>query len=318
MDLDNIIENYKKNFVSINKHPFFDLYILNYTKKASKQGEWNDTTLESRGVIFNDMGEIISSPFRKFFEYDQLSDINIIPKDTSFKVYEKIDGSLGILYWWGDKPYIATRGSFISYQAVKASQILHEKYESIFHLLNKDMTYLFEIVIPECRVVVNYGNLYELFLIGVINNNTGENMTISDYHYLGFPQPLVHDEIKHLQYHEIIELNQINKEGYVLIYENGFRLKVKLNSYKKEYSYYTYSLRKKAIELVLNSEKAEDYLIFAESDRDFMEIIIPKIKELKYSLSKEETITPKKQLYNRVYSSQYYISDLEIRKLFLH
>jgi RNA ligase len=40
-----------------------------------------------------------------------------------------MDGSLGILYWIKDKPFVATRGSFESDQAVKATKILHERYQ---------------------------------------------------------------------------------------------------------------------------------------------------------------------------------------------
>ena len=41
---------------------------------------------------------------------------------SSLMSTEKIDGSLGILYWVGDEAKIATRGSFTSRQAEKVDR----------------------------------------------------------------------------------------------------------------------------------------------------------------------------------------------------
>jgi RNA ligase len=42
----------------------------------------------------------------------------------NFEVYEKMDGSLGIVFWYRGQWVVATRGSFTSDQANKAREIL--------------------------------------------------------------------------------------------------------------------------------------------------------------------------------------------------
>jgi RNA ligase len=129
--LEDIQNNYSKGYISIRKHPFVELYILNYTPLASRKAVWNEITLTSRGLIIDKKGNIISYPFRKFFELEQLPS-HLIPKTSPLQIYEKLDGALGIMYWHKGKPYISTRGSFSSYQAVRATEILHTKYRKQF------------------------------------------------------------------------------------------------------------------------------------------------------------------------------------------
>src|SRR3990167_11491344 len=86
-----------------------DIRIFNYTQKCQFSKEWNDVTRACRGLILNvKTGEIVANPFPKFFNYGEV-DVKI-PVEKPI-VIEKMDGSLGILYWIGDRPYVATRGS---------------------------------------------------------------------------------------------------------------------------------------------------------------------------------------------------------------
>jgi RNA ligase len=85
------------------------------------------------------------------------------------RVFDKMDGSLGILYPTSQGMAVATRGSFTSEQALKATEILHEKYpewaqitydwfRSNFDANWYEVNYtdLVEIVYPENRIVVDY------------------------------------------------------------------------------------------------------------------------------------------------------------------
>jgi RNA ligase len=137
-----------------------------------------------------------------------------------------MDGSLGILYWIGDKPFIATRGSFESDQAIYATNILHNRYKYVIPNLDKSKTYLFEIIYPENRIVVDYGNVDDLVLLAVIEKETGLDCELEP---LGFPIVKRYDGIKDIN--ELKKLEQKNKEGFVVRFENGFRLKVKFEEY---------------------------------------------------------------------------------------
>ena len=112
-----------EHYLSVQKHPTADLWIWNYTAKCQYGRNWTEETMMARGLITNKEGEIVSRPFKKFFnvaEHDgEDSKLPPLP-DEPFKVYEKLDGSLGISYFIDGKVFIATRGSFVSEQAIKA------------------------------------------------------------------------------------------------------------------------------------------------------------------------------------------------------
>jgi len=149
-------EREAQGLITARAHPSEDLIIWNYTPQCQYAGAWDEVTLQARGLITKSDGTIVARAFRKFFNYEQHhGDLPLEP----FKVTEKLDGSLGILFFINDTPQIATRGSFTSDQALRATKILHERYKDFFpHLLaTSHYTYLFEIVYPGNRVVVDYG-----------------------------------------------------------------------------------------------------------------------------------------------------------------
>ena len=212
-----------KKYVSVQKHPTEDLFIYNYTPEVQYGKLWNEITLATRGLILDKEGNVVAKPFGKFFnlEEHQPSEIPLL----DFEVFEKLDGSLGILYWISDMPFIATRGSFTSTQSVKATEILYSKYRSTFSRLDKSETYLFEIIYPENRIVCNYGEKEDLILLTIINNETG----IEYIEDIGFPVVKRFDGIKDIA--QLKALEEENKEGFVIRFSNGFRVKVKFDEY---------------------------------------------------------------------------------------
>lgn len=219
-DLENMI---KEGYIKKNKHPFEDLYILNYTPKTQYEGFWNETTKSCRGLIVDKYDNIVSRCFKKFFNYSEVKDkADDYLSNSKYSVYEKVDGSLGISYFIKNKPFIATRGSFESDQAKKATQILSNKKIK----LDETLTYLFEIVYPENIIVVNYGNKEDLVLIGAIETETGKEVDIHE-NFFGFNvcEKVYCDSIENL------DKSKSNFEGYVVKFEDGFRFKIKLEDY---------------------------------------------------------------------------------------
>lgn len=223
--LQNRLNQYiEEGLVAVQKHPVAPLWIYNYTQKCQFERMWDEITLQCRGLILNDLGEIVARPFPKFFNYEEHS-LEEIP-NTSFEVYEKMDGSLGILYWIENQPFIATRGSFISDQANKANELLYSKYAPTFDKINRNATYLFEIIYPENKIVVEYGEREELVLLAILDNSSGKDLELQA---IGFPLATRYDGIKDIQTLKAQNLN--NAEGYVLRFDNGFRMKVKFEEY---------------------------------------------------------------------------------------
>ncbi len=113
MDKQLLNEMIEKKYVSKKKHPVKDIFIYNYTKNAQYEWLWNEATKKCRGLIMDSGDNIIANPFEKFFNLEELDAKEQPIPNEPFDVYEKVDGSLGILYWINDVPAIATRGSFI-------------------------------------------------------------------------------------------------------------------------------------------------------------------------------------------------------------
>lgn len=127
------------------KHPTEDLYIYNYSKGVQFNRQWDEVTLSCRGLILDSEMNIVSRPFRKFFNYEEPE--AKIPVGVPFKVYDKLDGSLGVSYKVNGVPYIASRGSFDSVYALEATRLLHEKYKGSMDKMEDGKTYLFEIIL---------------------------------------------------------------------------------------------------------------------------------------------------------------------------
>ncbi|WP_269236978.1 RNA ligase [Flavobacterium flavigenum] len=217
-------EMISKNYVRVNKHPEHDLYIYNYTQNAQFERIWNEVTLSCRGLILDQDRNVVARPFPKFFNLDEIEN-QILPK-TTFEVYDKMDGSLGILYFINDVPFMASRGSFASEQSDRANEMLHGKYKETWSFLDKSKTYLFEIIYPENRIVLDYGANEELVLLAIIDTQTGEEFPLEN---IGFPVVEKYDGINDISL--LKELNIANKEGFIIKYANNFRIKIKFEEY---------------------------------------------------------------------------------------
>ncbi len=213
------------------KHPSEGLYIYNYTDKCKKEKAWNELTMWCRGLITKDDGEIVSYPLKKFFEYEQL-----FPEcrafDKQFEVSEKLDGFLGITYFVDGKPYIATRDSFISAPALKGTSIMYTKHLCDITSMCEQYTYLFEIIYPNDFLLLNYGNVEDLFLIDIVDSKTGKSV-IKQAPSLSF-RKIQHKSNDHsLEYY--LKINENEREGLVLKFPNGERLKVKFSWFKEKF-----------------------------------------------------------------------------------
>lgn len=227
--------------ISLEKHPTEDLFIYGYHSNLEESNIiWDEYNKHCRGLIIDSEGNVHARPFYKFFTYRKYINENTlllsenqtfsIP-DQKFKIFEKVDGTMTTLYWANDMPFLATQRSFTNPNAKKATEILYEKYSHTFSKLNRDRTYIFEAVFPETNVLIDYGDSNDLYLIGVIDNETSENLPLED---IGFPRAKEFTgEYGNLtNFEEIQNLNLPNQEGFVIVYDNGERIKVKFPWYK--------------------------------------------------------------------------------------
>lgn len=254
IDLEKFKQLANDRFLSVQPHPKLDLLIWNYTQKCQFDRVWTEETLMSRGLITDLEGNIVQRPFKKFFNLSEEPEADLPAED--FEVTEKMDGSLGILYWEGNKPCLATRGSFISEQAIKGTQILTEKYGMV--KFDSKLTYLFEIIYPENRIVVDYGDMQDLTLLAVIDTETGKERLLEDFKGLGVPLVKVYDGIKDIK--NLNKLQEDNREGFVIRFASGLRFKVKFDEYVRLHRLVTMVNAKTIWELLMNNQDFEELL----------------------------------------------------------
>ena len=156
------------------RHPRLPLTIYNYSRSTQYAEKWDEVTLMCRGLVLDDDGNIVARPFKKFFNYEELKPEEI--PNEEFEVFEKLDGSLGILFNYKGEWILASRGSFTSDQAIRGGEIL-KKYR--YDRLIEGFTYLFEIIYPENRIVCQY-DYEDLILLSVIDNKDGYELKLHD------------------------------------------------------------------------------------------------------------------------------------------
>lgn len=206
------------------RHATLPLTIYNYSQTTQYDSFWNEITLACRGLVMDDNGNIVARPFKKFFNIEE----NKHMSTDSFEIYEKMDGSLGIFFYYKGEPVFASRGSFTSEQAIKGRELL-EKY-NWKNGTYEGYTYLFEIIYPKNRIVVDYGSIEELIVLGVIETKTGIEVNYNEMKSEGFKLVNKYD---FKDYREIKSLNLENKEGFVVRFSNGDRCKIKFEDYVK-------------------------------------------------------------------------------------
>jgi RNA ligase len=227
MNLETLHKYKEDGLLRCQTHPTLPLTIWNYTEKVQYEGLWDDITLSCRGLVTDENGIVVARPFKKFFNMEE-------GKHTpteDFEVYEKMDGSLGILFYYKGEWVYATRGSFTSEQAIHFKRIMESKYsKDLDYALYPDSTYLFEIIYPENRIVVDYGEEERLVLLGEIQTDIGDEMNIDVYYNTSSL-----DIVK--RYDGIKDVNQLketigdNREGYIIRFSNGDRMKIKGEEY---------------------------------------------------------------------------------------
>jgi RNA ligase len=151
-----------------------DLVVLSYSSEAGRKNRWNFLETVSRGLIINFVtGEVVARPFDKFFGYFEGGRK---PKGHLVAVTEKIDGSMGTLYRSNGQYAVSTRNSFDGEQAMWATRFLNSNYDLTG--LPQELTLIFEIVYPENRVIIDYGERQDLVLIGARNRFSGKHLCL--------------------------------------------------------------------------------------------------------------------------------------------
>ena len=215
--LEKLNKYYEDGLLYKQVHPSLPLTIWNYTEKVQYENLWDEVTLMCRGLVTDNEGNIVATPFHKFFNIEEGK---YTPTET-FEVYEKMDGSLGIIFWYEGQWVVATRGSFTSDQAIKAKELL-KKYNT--DIMFRHLTFCFEVLYKNNRIVVDYGDYEGLVLLGTFDKN-GKEYDVEMWREYGFDVVKKYDGIN--DYKELKQMVKNDQEGFVVKFSNGDRVKVK-------------------------------------------------------------------------------------------
>lgn len=255
LDISLLEQHIVNSVVSKMHHPEFpELVIYNYTHVAQHDNIWDNVTEQTRGLIVNKItNDVLARPFRKFFNLNtsfrsETQEANL--PAVAPTVLEKLDGSLGILYYYDGKSSIATRGSFTSDQAKWANKWYNQHCSKIWFDSAKanqpkeiqwpeGYTPLFEIIYKENRIVVDYGSYEGLVLLGLVNIETGFELPYSDIVNYGRNNGFrVAERYPMFDLEKCKSFAETNREGFVLQYWPNkapvpLRLKVKTVEYTR-------------------------------------------------------------------------------------
>lgn len=258
------------------------LYVLNYDQIESPKN--HPITNECRSLVVtyqDDEWVVVSRSFDRFFNYGETQDSHDI---TKMVAYEKVDGSIVSLFnWKGDWLY-RTRSMIMPTSSVNGWEttwkdliepvLLERGFKEYLH--NPDMTYIFEVVGRENRVVTRYEEA-AAYLLAVRVNQTGHYTNPSFW----FPELRGWKLPKSFTFETFSdcvtaakELRDLN-EGFVLYDNYGTpKIKVKNPAYVAAHHLRGEGLNPKRImQLVLMSEVEEYLSIFPEDTEHFEKYI---------------------------------------------
>lgn len=230
-------------------HPELPLMGLNYSPLAHNtlhafDNGWTEPLRHCRGIIFDistPSASLLALPYRKFFNIGEHPETKLLAlPDEPFDATVKSDGHLGIIFpSCANSLMLTTRGDFSSASS-KLGNAMLKRYIRKYHWNTKypdiKITLLVEIVHPQTKVHVDYGNRKEFILTGAFNTGT-----LEDYDYdalCRFGELLGLRVAERWTGNSLDDLAKLmkdrsitNQEGYVVRFKSGLRVKFKFETY---------------------------------------------------------------------------------------
>lgn len=295
----------EKGFLRKVISPCGKLVLYNYTDKCTYERAWIPETIGSRGTVYEiETGNRVALAFPKFFNFSELpeQDQRQILKDSQpFEVYEKVDGSLGIVYYYDNKWHVNTRGSFTSDQAIEAEKML-----SLYDLdkLDRSVTYLVEIIYPENRIILDYGSERKLVLLAAYKTLEKKELNYQDLRQISKESGLDLVERHNINtLEEIISLQDLMtsaEEGFVVKFEGGYRLKFKSLEYLEVARILAHLSPLHLWDTMSNGKVKKDVLInVPEEFRSELDVMVEQL-ENQYEALKQEIYEEKESVVKEI------------------
>lgn len=298
-------EEVKNGYVVAHRHSSLQITNYTYSRLTEQENHWNEVTLKTRGLILDSNGRIIFNCPNKFFNFQQ----NNFANDTyerlkdDFKIYEKLDGSA--IWVVNDSEYgfvVSSKSSFTSEHATWAKEIIEQKFKEKDSIFKEGICYCFELIHPENRIVIDYGEEKTLKLWG-LKTQSGETIELEDdiidTSYFETPKLLGTNNDK-----TVIEdyINQKNVEGVVIKGIGDDRIKIKSQTYLELHRIKTDCTPNRILELLMSGKRVSDY--------DFPDEFLKEVQTY-------EDIYLKKyqQIYNQIESAEKVLHNLSDKEI---
>lgn len=205
------------------RRPSLALYC--YTNRAVYDGAWSPVVEMARGLVLDyDARRVVATPFPKFFN---LGERGASLPNEPFEAFDKLDGSLGIIFHDGNGWSVATKGSLTSPQSEWALAWLRAHCR--LDALTVGDTYLAEIIYDANRIVVRYP-FEGLVLLGAYAAD-GREYSAAEVHDVA--DALGTRAVARYAYASVAEMCDAaatfaaDREGFVVRFSSGYRVKIK-------------------------------------------------------------------------------------------
>lgn len=264
---------------------FPTLYVLNYDQINSPK--MHQITKECRSLVieYKNTFKVVSRSFDRFFNYGEEPDKKY--DITEMTAYEKVDGSLIGLFYTEDYGWLyRTRSMIMPEGSVNGWELTWKElieeavdWDKCQTELDKDFTYILEVVSPENRVVTRYEDKKAYLLTMRLKDGGYYDMDCHPVHHFNEPKRYTFDSFNKCA-EAAKELRDL-EEGYVLYNLASVpKVKIKNPAYVAAHHLLGEGLNpKRMMELILINEQDEYLSIFPE-DKDKFEPYILAYKDL--------------------------------------
>lgn len=255
------------------------LGICKYTRGYSlfpyrKPFDWDYDVLRCRGLVWDFQKDcIVSQPFIKFFNVDEYPEVYVkeLFQKHAYLLKTKYDGSLISSFMYEDERMYTSSGAWDSWQAQKAAQIAARGDLAEDRLY----THCYELIAPENRIVVNYGNTEKLEFLATLDK---EGHTVRDSVSLNNSDIPTYESLREEQ-QRIKENKKDIEEGFVIYFpEINFRLKAKYKEYVEMHKLKS-NLTAKHIAYNYFFGDRSLFAEFIDDDIKFVNAILKEVKE---------------------------------------
>ena len=206
--------------------------------------------LQCRGIKFDLNGKLIARPFHKFFNLGEKE--GPLPPDWSHShlIADKLDGSMIHPAFLGERLVFMARMG-VTEQAEAALTVASDAVLKLCRdWMIKGFTPIFEFTSPDNRVVLKYDET-KLTLLAIRHMFSGEYLSEEEVQdiALSYKVPAIrhHGSIDNLDAFVSDTRAMEGIEGYVIVFSNGQRLKIKTEAYSLRHRALGYSHREKNV-----------------------------------------------------------------------